>query len=736
MVWLWGLLLFAATPAVRAGSPDWQRDPVLSPLLIQQMVTDPTGLRWVATDEGVYRYDGYGLVSLQSLVRQGPRLRVELVTVLALDRKGHLWLGSESGLFRFDARSGQLMPVPLPLALDERPRVKALQHDPRTDRLWVGYGAGAVAVLAAAAPLHPLFPVRRVADTDFYFTLETGGSGAWLANDQATLYHLDARGAVCQRLQAPELLLPVAGTRPQRFYSHRALYALDSAGALRPVCRWPRALPEGSDRPYVTDSTLDVLAQGQWVHVSGVRGPRPRLRVTPAALSPDDNNTRNYSLDRDAYGNWWCFARTWRGCYRYRQAQALVQPLARAGGQPLSSTRLIARLPDGRLLVSTYGGAFTQAADSPTARLRPFPLWLRLPPQPQPYAAVFDAIHCDPSSRTAVVADELWGVARLDLKTGLVSNLAGGPVNQWSRLTNGPTRAYTLLADHGGRLWAGGHTGLFLLSPDRRALRRYQNNRPDWPLHKLDIVGLAEDPRDHALWVATNGGLFWLPPNQPGDLRVFAVAASPGRRLPTDALTAVRSAGPGQAWVGTRDQGLLLVDAQAGLVRQVSVNEGLPSHSLASVLPDGRGNLWLGTYAGLVRFTPGSEHLAVFGESEGLHDTELNRYSGLAEPDGTLWFGGTGGVFQWQPGLMTASLKRKPRLLLTELGLPAGASVSVRPLPAELVPSLQLAAGPNAFVELRLALTNFLPLSRPAIVTVCLRPIAGGAPPGSTPPGG
>ena len=74
---------------------------------------------------------------------------------------------------------------------------------------------------------------------------------------------------------------------------------------------------------------------------------------------------------------------------------------------------------------------------------------------------------------------------------------------------------------------------MFRLSPDQHTLRRYQDNRPDWPLHKLDIVGLAEAPRDHALWVATNGGLFWPPPPAaastalPGSTLVRSVTGSP-----------------------------------------------------------------------------------------------------------------------------------------------------------------------------------------------------------------
>ena len=705
--WLLGWLLTAGSLAARASEgPAWQRDPVLSPLLIQQMVTDAAGFRWVATDEGVYRYDGNEIVSLKGLVRQGPHLRVEMVSAVALDRAGCLWMGAESGLSRFDPATGHLLLVPLPLRPDERPRVRTLLHDPRTDRVWVGYGAGAIAVLAATRPQNPLFPVSRVADTEFYFTAETVGHGVWLANDRAGLYHLAPDGTVRRQVRAPAQLLAIPGTRPQRFFSRRGLYELDAAYRLRAICRWPRLLPEMTNSPCFTDSTLDAIADGQWLHVADVRGPRPRLTVARVAAPSGEPETRSFALERDAYGVWWRFARDYRGCYKQRQLRRVVEPVPTADGTAAGSARLITRLPDGRLFVSTYGGCFTQAADSPAAPLRP--LQLRQSGQPVRYEGVFGGIFADRAGRFAVLADEIGGVAHLDLATNQISHLDPGLMGGGYHEFHGFARAFALLLDQAGRLWVGGQTGLFRVSPDFTSLRRFADERADWPLHKLDITGLAEDPTNRALWITTNGGLFWLPPDHPDQMRVFGGGAPAGHGLPTDALTCVAAAGPGRAWVGTRDQGLLLVDVRAGVVRQLSVNEGLPSHNIATVLLDRNADVWAGTYAGLVRYATGSGRLSVFGETEGLLDPELNRRSAFADADGTLWFGGVGGVYRVAPGRTAAvALPRPPRLLLTALGTPDGTDEAVQYLAGGLGQRFTLAAGPTAFVELRLGLTDF-----------------------------
>ena len=527
--WLLAWLLALGAPLARAsGGPGWQRDPVLSPFLIQQLVTDAAGLRWAATDEGVYRYDGNEAVPLKSLVRRGPRLRVELVSALAFDRAGHLWIGGESGLLRFEPATGRLLAVPLPLGRDESPRVKALLYDPGTDRVWVGYGAGAVVLLAAARPPRVLFPVHRVANSECYFTAETGGHGAWLANDRGMLYHLAPDGTVRRQVRTPAQLLPVPGTRPQRFFGRRGLYVLDAAYRPHALCRWPRLLPELTNDPYVTDSTLDAVVAGQWLHVADVRGPRPRLTSTAVVTPAGEPDPRNCALARDPYGVWWRFDRSARGCYKQRQVRPVVEPVSRAGGAPAGSARLITRLPNGRLFVSTYDGVFTQAADSPAAPLRPWAL--RQPGRPGPYNNVFGAFFSDPTGRFAVLADELWGAVRLDFATGRISNLAHGPISSWRRATNGPGHAFALLHDRAGRLWMGGQTGLFQVTPDFTALRHFADERAGWPLHKLDITGLAEDPTNGALWITTNGGLFWLPPDHPDQLRAFTVGAPAGSR--------------------------------------------------------------------------------------------------------------------------------------------------------------------------------------------------------------
>ena len=63
--WCLGCLLALAGPAAAQGQ--WQPTPALSQRTLLQLAQDATGYLWLATDDGVYRYDGYRVVSLSEL---------------------------------------------------------------------------------------------------------------------------------------------------------------------------------------------------------------------------------------------------------------------------------------------------------------------------------------------------------------------------------------------------------------------------------------------------------------------------------------------------------------------------------------------------------------------------------------------------------------------------------------------------------------------------------------------
>lgn len=693
------------TTMAAPGFGSWHRDPVLSPLLVQQIVTDAAGFRWVATDEGVYRYDGYEVVPLEALVRRGPRLPSDMVKAITFDQAGCLWIGSNAGLYRYNPRAGELRAIRLPLRADENPAINALLCHPESGDLWVCAGKDAIAILDPDHPQRPRYPVLRMHVTqNALFLRPAPGNGVWVNTDAEECWLLSGTGQIRLKLQIPGTLFVVPASRPTRLVTTRALLEIDSLGRTREIARWPTLLSMYSLMPFFsTDSTCEVVGQGkifsqsQLFRLTGLLGARPQLEAAPLELGSGMHARYYYRLERDAQGTAWCYAQGVRGCYKQRFERQLVQPVLQADGQPLPSTRAINRLHDGRLLISTYRGLWTQAADSPQAPLRLLPL-LSDRGEKWQYAGVvaFDML---PLPGHVVLADESWGYWLISTQRNQLLCYIAPPATALH------TRA--LLRDWAGRVWGGAAPGLYQLFPGERQLKRYADDQARWPLHSLDVNDLAADHANRALWVATNGGLFWLRPDT-RELRGFQVAGRAGRQLPTDALLAVAPAGPGRAWVGTRDRGLLLVDAARGLVRRWTEADGLPSHTIATLVPDGHGGVWAGTFAGLVHLPSSGGRLTVYREAEGFTNAELNRGAAFLDKDGTLWVGGMGGVFRVKPAQLPAPASAAPpRLLVSAVGVSTGADEKVTLLATgRPAGPLTLGAGPSAFLELQLALSD------------------------------
>ena len=106
----------------------------------------------------------------------------------------------------------------------------------------------------------------------------------------------------------------------------------------------------------------------------------------------------------------------------------------------------------------------------------------------------------------------------------------------------------------------------------------------------------------------------------------------------------------GRLWVGTRTHGLVVIEPTGDIHAALTPSQGLPSPSVASILPGPGGFLWLGTYQGLVRYQPATGQLSVFTTAHGLTSDEFNANAAYTDPhDGSLLIGGVSGLHRIVP---------------------------------------------------------------------------------------
>lgn len=119
-------------------------------------------------------------------------------------------------------------------------------------------------------------------------------------------------------------------------------------------------------------------------------------------------------------------------------------------------------------------------------------------------------------------------------------------------------------------------------------------------------------------------------------------------------------------WVGTEGGGLLEFDRSTGKAKTIAEQQGLPNNAILNIEEDNKGNLWMSTYNGIVRYNPDSKQCKNFYESDGLQSNQFNYNAALRLSTGELLFGGIKGFNIFDPAAI-ADHTDFPALLIAGL---------------------------------------------------------------------
>lgn len=98
-----------------------------------------------------------------------------------------------------------------------------------------------------------------------------------------------------------------------------------------------------------------------------------------------------------------------------------------------------------------------------------------------------------------------------------------------------------------------------------------------------------------------------------------------------------------EIWVGTTS-GLLRMDFSGNLIKKYNRENGLSNNTIYGMLEDSNGKIWMSTNNGLNSFSPKQERFSQFQKFKGLQSNEFNRNAYAKMENGALFFGGINGV--------------------------------------------------------------------------------------------
>ena len=204
--------------------------------------------------------------------------------------------------------------------------------------------------------------------------------------------------------------------------------------------------------------------------------------------------------------------------------------------------------------------------------------------------------------------------------------------------------------DTQGRLWlATMRHGVVCYNPADGQFRTYEmaenapNDRSINSLANNYISQISFSPDGARLNVATSMGLCCLDIASGSWTKTFGVNC-----LDYSVPIRVAREYDGRIWYGT-STGLVCYDLKTKKTIKYTTADGLPANGIASIERDRQGMLWLSTDHGLTFFDPQKGVQMNYFADDGLQSNEFSDGASCVAPDGTLLFGGIGGVTWFKP---------------------------------------------------------------------------------------
>lgn len=670
------------------------------------LVQDRSGILWIGTMSGLARYDGYrsqtfelqnardaglpdtyvrkllplpggdlligtnagGLVRFnQTTLRFRPypkdtgSLRSDKIYDFAADHERGVWIATDNGLDYLNLADDRVAPVDT--GSEAAPRNFSVFQD-RAGNLWLGNEKG-------------LF-VRRPGHADFVRPDAGGGGLAQVLRDQVWAICEDAagrlwvgsvqRGAVYRDLDGRWHAVPglgdVDGPSHQptvrdflEVAPGRMWIATDGEGiqiypvgathttGLRHDVSMPSSLPGDSVRALLLDASGNVWAATDLGAARTNARPLPAFTLLPAADARHSLSDPNVrSILVDTR------QRIWLGLAAGHidvvdLAAGAIRHLRLGGLQLRRDVQSLAEAPDGAIWVGTQG----------VARIDP---------------------------DTFAVHEEL------------LPSLSGSPVLSMLRV--------------GGSMVMGTYDGVYRHDADTGALVHYRRNG-NLPgnlagnsVHQVARVG-------HALWYGTSNGISIADdPLQTAGFRNLVARNGDDTAVPVNRISSIASDQHGRVWVGTLGGLALLAGGGCPPCRfhTLRTADGLVSDKIGAVLPDNLGQTWVSTSNGLAVVDDATLRVRNLGARDGQFVTSYTDAAARAA-DGTLLFGGLGGLTVIRPQLLVQRPLPLPPLRITSM------RIDGHLLPFGKLPGSggRLALGPGErSISFDFALLDFQPL--------------------------
>ena len=602
-------------------------------LTIHRFAQDKVGYIWIATDNGLCRYNGQFYYYYQNEPEDPASLPGNRVSDILIDSSGTLWIVTSGGVCTYDARLDSFRKL-----LGKEGFNKAVLNGEHV----VCSGPGGMALFDGGGRL-----LLEMRDTPRHgpAVLEADPNGfLWGGVNGGRIFKYDRGLNVCDSLALPDSAEFLSSCRDAEgriwFGTPNGIRIVDPrTGALVETDESLHTCLAAVSQSAILsltaiDETIYIGTQGDNLHQFDTRTHALKKNIVTRG-TPGLNYTSDFSC---------CFIGTLDRGYsvRYTNEKEFTRSI-RLGKQTLSKfVNAVTISKDGtRWIGSRFKGllAYTTQLDLKWHTLENCALMQRL------NSKNVSALFADSSGRLWINIDDR--IACCNTRQQTITDYALLPerfsVNRFCE-------------DARHDVWVATTSGL--LAYDGMRLRGTCFEECD----VQDIIRLDDTTMLAAVF---RRGLFAIDSRRL-EQRPFLEAPDSLTATALRHATCLLKGRKGRLWIGTRSKGLLRYHPAEGF-KTYTLKDGFASNEIASLAQDRKGNMWVATSYGLTLLLDGSDRAITYLRSDKMQTQQFHPRC-VCQTSGMLYFGGNLGLVHFKPENVLPKISERPvQLVLREL---------------------------------------------------------------------
>ncbi|WP_439585740.1 hybrid sensor histidine kinase/response regulator transcription factor [Dyadobacter bucti] len=572
----------------------------LSHSTVMDIVQDHRGFMWLATADGLNRYDGERFRNFRRSASDTNTLSNNYVNCLLEDRHRQLWAGTNNGGVNVLKEAGEKV-LRLTHCEDGSDISSARVTDIALDKSGFIWAATAGNGLLKINPVS--YKVRQINTANsalmsnhiIKICFDTDGK-LWLADIDGSLQRLDPDGQISVR----PFLTKTASSVPIYVMTIKC----DRNGRV-----WVGTKGSGLFRCERRETVLKAVFFRPGT-IEGVNNARSLYEDQDGVFWLGTDDGVIVSEDPD-----------------FRVVRQLRHDPAQMGSLSTHATVSVRGDRQGNIWVGTWEGGLNVLFKHPDT----FQTFTYLPGQPGGLLAqAVSAVAAD--DRGGIWVGSTQGLTFIDKTNSYIKHFQHQPENPRSIPGNDITQLYFLSLDALlVNIW---NKGTVLINPKTGQVRK---RLPTLELGSFSVVnsGTTGDVR-----IFTEYGVAWLLDRTSGDIR-------PGHALPIliNRLTSVAETADGTLWVGTPDKGLVEIPPGTGSLKHHQPDRkpgALYSEHITGLFEDRNRNLWVGTMSGLHRYDRQSRRFTLLDMDSGLANDAIMSIG--QDKKGYLWIATNDGL--------------------------------------------------------------------------------------------